>query len=312
LLIETLEELCRFLDQFPFAVHLVGAVDETNALRLSMLERLAGCLEESVRKVLRSLDTDSCVFSYRLAPALAVLTKRLRPSNFLGVAQQLVSRLAALLVRQLLRQAPFSHAGQLELFVANCREDLRGALASSLEAVDLRPLQPLWEGCALLALPGAEAAEVLALLRRLERCRPAAGMLRGLALSGRGEAGPPSCEEARQLAEALARAGVEELAALDVAAVLGKRPDLASAAADLVDSTPLGLLQDLPAAAAQATFHLGAGALQQLGAQAPLPVAAAQASLQTSVAELRGLAGGAGRLFTGRLRSTLGVATAAA
>jgi len=315
LLIETLEELCRFLDGFPFAIHIVAAVDEANTVRLSMIEALVSSLEEPVRRALHTLSTESCVFSSALAPPLATLAKRLRPSSFLGVARQVVARLATTLVGHLLRQSPFRDGDQLAIFVANCRGDLEEVLAAVLQREDLEPLRPLWDGCALLSLPVPEATELLPLLREAAHRAPGGGAALHLRPDLAGAAAPE--EQRPALPEALARAGVQALAPPEALGALAKRPDLAGAAADL-PAAPLGALQELwPVSVAQTTLQLGAGALQQLGthgvgalhslgAQAPLPSAGVQASLHMSVADLKGLAGGAGRLLSGKLRSTLG------
>lgn len=255
---ETLEEFCRFLDSFPSAIHFVPAVDEANALRISMIEALVSSLEGSVRKVLRSISVEPCLFTFALAPPLTIFSQRLRPSSFLGVARQLVGRLASSLFGQLLRQSPFSSHDESAAFAANCRDDLRKVLAAVLDEEDLEPLRPLWDACGLLSLAPAEAAELLALLREALRCPPGAA------------------------------------------------------------AAPFGALQELlPVGAAQATLQLGTGAIQQLGAHgaealhglglpAALPMHAPHVSLQTGMAELKEFAGDAGRLFTGRLRSTLG------
>jgi len=300
-----LEELCRFLDQFSFAMHMVEAVDEVNTLRLGIMDRLCSCFEEAVRKDLRSLIRDSCVFSFVLAKPLAVMRKRLRNSNFRLVARQVSSKLSATLLGHLLRQSPFTNENQMVLFVSNCRDDLKGVLAV-FEEDDLGPLQSIWDGCAVLSLTTSQATDLLVLLKRIVRCSP----------SGFTHGSQPDLDETTTLEaetlNALRRAGIEELTVDDVLAVLAKRPDLAELVDDL-PSAPFSVLQDLlPLESAQSTLQLGAGALQQLGVQAPLPLAAAQASLQTGVAGLGGLAGGAKRLLKKQLRSTLGTSVVAA
>jgi len=305
IVIETLEELCLFLDQFSFAVHMAEAVDEVNTLRLGILDRLCSCFEEAVRKDLRSLIRESCVFSFLLAKPLAVMRKRLRNSNFRLVARQASSKLSATLLGHLLRQSPFANENEMALFVSNCRDDLKDVLAV-FEEEDLGPLQSLWDGCSVLTLTTSQATDLLVLLKRIVRCSPS-----GFTNSSRPDLDETTTLEAQTL-DALRHAGVEELSVDDVLAVLAKRPDLA----DLVDdipSAPFSVLQDLlPLESAQSTLQLGAGALQQLGMQAPMPLAAAQASLQTGVAGLGGLAGGAKRLLAGRVKSTLGTMVAAA
>jgi len=312
LLTETMEEICRFLDSFPLAEHFVASVDDANALRLSMLGKLADSLCDSASLLLRRLDTESCVFSFALEPSIAALSCRLRPSNFRAVAQQGVAKLSLLLLQYLQRQA-FQTDQQAALFAANCGEDLRqtlAAVATALGEAGLSSLQPLWDSCALLALPAPEAEDVLATLKRVEHCSPSELLVE-----------PPEVGNGvlrRKETEVLAAAGVQELSTTEAISVLSKRTGLAGAVPQ--DSSFSVLQELLPASAAQGALQLSAGALQQLGelgAQAPLPVpvaAMAQATLQTGalgVDQLRGLAGGAGRRLAGRLRSSLAAAAAA-
>merc|ERR1712241_16700 len=233
------------------------------------------------------------------------MRKRLRNSNFRWVARQVSRKLSATLLGHLLRQSPFRNENEMVLFVSNCRDDLKDVLAV-FEEEDLGPLQSVWDGCAVLTLTTSRATDLLVLLKRIVRCSPS-----GLTHGSRPDLGETTTLETQTLV-ALRNAGVEELTVDDVLAVLAKRPDLT----DLVDdlpSAPFSVLQDLlPLESAQSTLQLGAGALQQLGVQAPLPLAAAQASLQTGVAGLGGLAGGAKRLLAGRLSATLGTSMVAA
>jgi len=208
LLIETLEELCHFLDSFPLAVYFVAAVDEANALRLSMLDAMASSIEESVCRVLCSVDIDTCLFSFVLAPELTELSKRLRPSLVSVIARRLVGRLGSVLLAHLLqRQFMFKNADGLAIFVANCRGDLERVLTSVLGTDDLKPMHPLWGGCSLLITPTAQADEILKLAQIQE-----------------------AAQEER-LTRLLAEARAEELALADVVSVLLKRPDLRSSPA---------------------------------------------------------------------------------
>merc|ERR1719356_1728162 len=128
-LTETMEEICLFLDTFPLSEHLVVTVDDANALRLSMLGKLADSLATATQKLLRRLDAESCVFSYELAPSLVSLSQRLRPTGFHTVAQQCVAKIASLLLMHLQRQTCFASDAQMELFAGNCGEDLQVAVA---------------------------------------------------------------------------------------------------------------------------------------------------------------------------------------
>jgi len=191
------------------------------------------------------------------------------------------------------------------LFVSNCRDDLKDVLAV-FEQEDLGPLQSIWDGCAVLTLKTSEATDLLVLLKRIALCSPS-----GFTHCSRPDLDEKTTLEAQSL-KALRRAGIQELTIDDVLAVLAKRPDLTELVDDL-PSAPFSVLQDLlPLESAQSTLQLGAGALQQLGVQAPLPLAAAQASLQTGVAGLSGLAGGAKHLLARRLKSTLGTSVVVA
>merc|ERR1719510_836818 len=92
---------------------MAAAVDEVNTLRLGIMDRLCSCFEEAVRKDLRSLIRDSCVFSFVLTKPLSVMRKRLRNSNFRLVARQVSSKLSATLLGHLLRQSPFTNENEM-------------------------------------------------------------------------------------------------------------------------------------------------------------------------------------------------------
>lgn len=273
------------MDRFPLGAHFVESVDETSTLRLSMLQKLSQSLVDTVRPVLRQLHTDSCCFSYTLAPPLMVLHKRLRPSNFLVLSQKSTGSLGDMLLRHLLWHAPFAQKEQVAAFVANCRDDLRSILLSALDVNELSSLRPFWDGCALLALPDAEAVTMLAALRQVARCSPARALQ-----SVQSEDEPQSRAEddfeplavgevlRQRRADIFAAAGIKDLSVPDAITVLGKRPELTGSLSDLQDSqfgVPLGVLQDLVPVPGLA--QLGAGALQQLHS-APLPSAALASS----------------------------------
>mmetsp|Transcript_167148 Transcript_167148/g.536865 ORF Transcript_167148/g.536865 Transcript_167148/m.536865 type:complete len:1088 (+) Transcript_167148:101-3364(+) len=211
---ETMEEICRFLDGFPLAEHFSLEVDSANALRLNILAKLAEGLSDLVAKYLRRLESEACVFSFTIAPPLVALSRRLRPSSFRAVAQQAVAKLASLLTQHLRRQG-FPAESAASLFAGNCDADLRGALSAATAVLGesgLSPLQPLWDGCALLALPSAEAEALLATLRHAERCSLSYG--------------DSMLTEPR---EALVAAGVRELSAKEALEVLSKRSSLVGA-----------------------------------------------------------------------------------
>merc|ERR1711972_59865 len=318
------------MDRFPLAVHFVAAVDDTNTLRLGMLEKLADALVGAIRpmSVLRQLQLEAGVFSYILAPPLIVLSKRLRPSNFLVVSQRCVKNIADVLLRHLLWHAPFTDKEHMAAFIWNCQDDLSGILTSVLEVNELRCLRSLWDGCTLLALPEGDAKSVLAALRHVERCSPAHA-LRRVQDAQEPESqveenfeSPVVGEGLRQRrAEVFAAAGIKELSVPDAISVLGKRPELIGTLSDLQDA-PFGVLQDLlPATAlAHTTLQLGADALQQF--HAPLPAAAvdvatgaaqaaaaqarqAQESLRTGAAELRSMLPGSVFNTVGKVASSL-------
>lgn len=329
-LTETVEEICLFFDAFPLSEHFVFAVDEVNQLRLSMLTKLAESTADIVRSALRRIDEESCLFTYELSRPLLALSKRLRPSGFRVVAQQGVAKMAAHLMHYLQRQASFHSETQLELFVANCGEDLRTALSAAtsvLEQAEVAPMVPLWDSCALLALPRAEAERILEVLQRVVSCSTSVAVGPAELLAD------PSSVLRRREEEVMASVGVQVLSPEQAIAVLGKRPDLAAKVPkDML--APLGALQDLlPASAtADSMLQLSAGALQHLGelssqATTSLPYGALGAG------QLRGFAGaaigGAGALggtaaglaggalggalgVAGRLRSTLKAARASA
>jgi len=307
LLVETMEEICRFLDSFPLAVHLSAACDECNELRLAMLARLADALVDSARCLLRQLTMEAGIFGFTLAQPLLALSWRLRPSNFSSVSQQAVGKLVSLVWTQLQQQAPFETEQQKALFVANCGSDLEEALVPAATALGepamSTALGPLRDACTLLALEGSAAEEAAGLLQRAAHCSPAV-------LAEVGGGGLLQKKEA----EVLAAVGVHDLAPRDAINVLSKRPDLA---ASLPQDVQLAnsLQELLPTGAAQGALQLGAGAVKQLqglSEKAPLPVpvaAVAQATLQSGAlraAELRGLAGGAGRRLAANLRSLKG------
>lgn len=314
LLLETLEEVCRFLDRFGLSEHFVGAVDESNALRLGMLNKLAEALLQLVRRESRRLHADACVFSFILAPPLGVLQERLRPSNFQLVARQSIVGIADFLLKGLLRRSSFASAEQRALYDANCRGDLGAVLAPLLSEADLSPLRPLWDACSLLALDDGEAAAILSALRHVAKCSPAAALRSLQERDSEGQRGQPAqppdgAEEVpvvgevlrQRRAEVFAAAGIQELPVPDAIDVLGKRPELAGALADLQEGSLGALLERLPTAAqAQATLQLGADVLGQL--QAPLPTT-------TTVAAAAAAAGSVGEMAASKLRfQTLTVA----
>eukprot|EP00930_Biecheleria_cincta_P003390 TRINITY_DN104321_c0_g1_i1.p1 TRINITY_DN104321_c0_g1~~TRINITY_DN104321_c0_g1_i1.p1 ORF type:complete len:879 (-),score=173.23 TRINITY_DN104321_c0_g1_i1:34-2391(-) len=321
LLVETLQEICFFFDDFPLAVHIATAADEATELRLLIVDRLASSFEEQAKSSWRSLRAESSVFSYLFAKPLADLARWLRPANFRAVGRLAAGKLGSYLLSQFLRQAPFANEVEAEVFAANCRDDLAGVLAMSLDLSDLSQLQPLWDGCQLMTLSSDTAMDTLKVLQRVMRLSPS--LARGTDDS---DEAPPSTEVLdRRRAEALARAGVENLSVADTLTLLRKRRDVATSGLSEQESS-FSVLQDmLPAGAAQATLQLGAGtlqfgagALQQLSekaaARVPLPSASsgAQAALQAGSEKMIGLAGGAGRLVAGRLRSTLAAAAGGA
>ncbi|CAK0823583.1 unnamed protein product [Prorocentrum cordatum] len=310
LLIETMEEMCRFFDRFPLGEHMVSVVDEVNTMRLGMIEKTSDALADAVRKVLRRLDTESAVFSYALGPALAILSCRLRPSNFQLVATQGVGKIAETLMGELLRQAPFADDDRMGLFSSNCGGDLPAVLSVVSDPSCLRPLATLLEGCTLLGLDKARAAELISVLRQVKRCSSSRPAVLDLA-----EAAPSSDVLRQRQAEAYDAAGVADISVGDALSVLLKRPDLmGTMTVDDLEDAPFSTLQDLLPAGAM-LGGLGGGALQplQLGAgtaHATLQrgAGAAQATFQLGA---RGLAGGAG-LLKGTLQRGLAGAAAAA
>ncbi|CAE8726745.1 unnamed protein product [Polarella glacialis] len=268
LLVETLQEICIFLDGFPLATHMSAAVDEAGEMRLAVLEKLAGSLEELTKASLRSLRSESSVFSFRMGKQLQLLARWLRPENFRAVGRSGAAKLGSFLFGQLRRQAPFANEVEAELFAANCRDDLGGLLATLLDPSDLSPLQPVWESCVLLMLPGDVAAQTLTALQHVARISPS--------LTIRDATEPPSNDVLeRKQAEALAFAGVSVLPAADVMTVLKKRADMVAAGFEEQD-TPFSVKV-----------------------------------IKTAIVSTRfcpTLAGGAGRLVAGRLRSTFDAA----
>jgi len=292
ILIETLEELCTFLDSFYLSEYMVAAVDELNTTRLSMIEKMSDSVLHSIRQDPRRLRSESCVFSFTLAPMLQVLSRRLRPSVLEVVMIQGVGKCASWLQRYLLKQASFADEKQVALFAANCGEDLLSALTPLMSEGDLAPLQPIKDACKLLVLPVDEATQALTDLRHIIKCAPVT------ALDNQVDAPPPLADGTtlhRKLSEVFAAIGVKDISMEDAAAVLRKRPDQAWALAE--DGTLSALQEVLP-------VQLGVSALQQLEIQAPLP-SAAKDVLQSGAAELRNFF--PGRL-AGRLRSTLSAA----
>jgi hypothetical protein len=308
-ILETLEEICRFIDRFPLSSHFVVTVDDAISVRLGMLDRLADALVGSVRLALRQLHTDTCCFSETFAPPFMVLVKRLRPSNFLVMAQKCLGSLGDLLLRNLLWHAPFSDREHMSTFVANCRDDLRSILLSVLDANELTPLQQLWDGCNLLALPEAEALQMLGALRHVKRCSPSHALQSVQSSSepvdhvnGVDDFEPPVVGEVlrQRRAEVFAAAGIRELSVTDAITVLGKRPELAGNLSDLQDAA-FSSFQDLMPAPALA--QLGAEALQQLNA-APIPTAAIASSAAAAAGAAHAAAETA-RMASTQLRSHL-------
>lgn len=277
LLLETLEEISRFCDGFPLGVHLVREIDEGNALRVGMRDKLVTALIDQVRGSLRLLREEPGATSAAVAVPLGLLAKRLRPSSFQSVVRPFVTKAAELLYGHLLRQPPFSSQSQAELFAANCREDLSSLLALFLAPGELEEFQPLWEGCCLLALPEAEGARTLAELRRIRRCR-----LSSEATAEATSEDTPAALVQRRQQELLAAAGAPSLPVADAITVLGRRPGLLAEAEELQDASEVALLLGQP------VHHIAVAAM---AAQAALP-AAAQEKLQAGVTELRAGVGG--------------------
>lgn len=309
LFIETLEELCRFMDKYSLAGHLVSAVDEANTLRLGALAKIADLLESLVQEMMGRLSYEASIFSYELDESFAVLRKRLRSTNFKTVMQRTVGTIGERLANVLLRQTAFADDAELEVFVSNCRDDLATVLqqGAGLDVTeDCAPLRRLWDGCALLVLSPTEAADAFSAFKKIRRCAPA-----GLVKEPWQKAVRATAESAvgvsevllSQLRAVMEGAGIEELSVDEASIVLGKRPDLASEAAEEMLSASADALQELMSGTAHdalqlgsGALQLGSGALQKLGAPPAPRAAAAQggALLQTAskgvasgVAELR-------------------------
>jgi hypothetical protein len=294
-----LEELCRFADRFPLAVHMVGAVDEANALRISTLERLAEFFLESVYQFAGRLHEDSCMFSFALAAPVESLRRRLRPTNFQVVMQRAVTKIGEFLTTSLLRQPAFSSDAQAELYVANCRDDLALVLCqvAALDASATTPVQPLWDGCALLSLQRSDAADAFNVLRKIQKCAPSSGVKRpwrevAIAVA---EAADQSASRGellqRKLALVLDPAGVRELGVDESLAVLSKRHELAKDAQEILVAGA-GALQEIIGSSAQEALQFGSVALTQLSSGAKAQLASRSAIRQTAtagVAELRNL-----------------------
>merc|ERR1712100_852947 len=151
---------------------------------------------------------------------------------------------------------------------------------------ELACLQPLWDGCALLALPESEAVSVLGALRQVARCSPARALQ-----SMRSEEQPEDHAEddfeppvvgevlRQRRAEVFAAAGIKELSVPDAITVLRKRPELAGSLSDLQDA-PFGALQDFMHATPLS--HIGSEASQLLYAT-PLPTAKLASSAAAAV-----------------------------
>jgi len=294
LLVETMEEVCRFLDGSPLAEYFLNSVDEANALRLSMMGKLAESMVDLVAKKLRWLDSEPSLLSFVLTAPLASLSKRLRLSNFRLVAQQTVAKLAAALSLHLQHDVFFPTESQAAIFAANCGDDLRDALSAAaavLDEAEMAPIRPIREAASLLALSKSKAEELLALLKRVELCSPSPPDMFSE------QSMVPNVTLERTGTDALLAVGVKELSSEEAIAVLSKRATLSGA--DAQDKR-FGALQELlPAHAAQGALQLSVGALQQLSelssqAQVPMPVAAmAHATLQKSALGVAALAGGA-------------------
>eukprot|EP00929_Paragymnodinium_shiwhaense_P071034 TRINITY_DN36088_c0_g4_i1.p1 TRINITY_DN36088_c0_g4~~TRINITY_DN36088_c0_g4_i1.p1 ORF type:complete len:1004 (+),score=298.91 TRINITY_DN36088_c0_g4_i1:138-3149(+) len=293
-LVETLDEICRFVDGFKYAEHFVAAVDDANELRIGTLEKLADLLLEIIHEVVGLLYSDSCVFSYVVLEPLLSLRSRLRPTNFQSLTQRALVKIGQMLAGQLLRGAAFGTEAQLEIFLANCRDDLKAVLgqAALLGTESAANLQPLWDGCALLSMPAEEAASAFSALRQIKKCAPS-GFLQQrpwrAAAAAAAEAADPLAMGGevlrRKLAEVLEGAGVEDLSAAEALVVLGKRPELASqAAADPQELLSAGAeaLQGVLGSSAQEALQLGS----KLGAHS-LKLGSKLSSATTGLSELR-------------------------
>lgn len=224
LLIETLEEMCRFLDHFTFVV----VTDEAHTLRLSMLERMSFLLVELVRTASRRMQSELSVFAV-VHPLMRGLSGHLRPSNFLVVVQKFADDIAHMLFALVLRQGSFTRDG-VEAFVSNI-EDLQSVLASSLDE-NVEVLQSLRDVCSLVSLPHLEAAEMLSALRQISKCAPVSA-LRASSMDDAGEV------LRRRREEIFSSAGVRDISVADAIAVLGKRPEFQDGFASLVSNTLL-------------------------------------------------------------------------
>merc|ERR1712118_463075 len=150
--IETLEDISHFMDRFPLSASFHESVDDSYKLRCDMIDEVADSLVGSVSLTLHHLDSDSCFFSYSIAPPLTVLHQRLRASNFLSIARKMLPKLGAMLLNQLLWHAPFDDRQDMDAFIDNCAHDLRSILIAVPDVSELVPLSPLWDGCKLLKM----------------------------------------------------------------------------------------------------------------------------------------------------------------
>lgn len=303
MLIETMTDICDFLNGFQLARH-VSSIDEAIELKVAMVGKLADALCDAVSKLLYRLDCEAGVFSFAFANSVATLAQKLQPLSLRAVMQQGLVKMSALLTQQLQRVV-FPEDEAASLFAANCSTDLHrslGTIDDILGNASLEPLEPLWDSCILLELPAARAEQLLATLRLADVSHfPGA------------RSDIFTREAFRQSDEgtsvgALTAIGIKHISVGDAISVLNRRSNLEGA-------VPVqSVLQELmPASAALSALQLSAETVKQFGeagshAPRPAPVAAAQATLQ-GVQELRGFAGGAGRLLAGRLRSTLAAAT---
>jgi len=228
--IETLEEIGHFMDHFALGASFSESVDDSYQLRCRMIDEVADALVGSVGSTLHHLDSDSCFFSYSMAPPLTVLHQRLRALNFLDVARNMLPKLGAMLLNQLLWHAPFDDRQDMDAFIDNCAHDLRSILIAVLDVSELVELSPLWDGCKLLKMPDSEAKATLERLRMVEFCPTSyalnyTGSLDDLKKSeNRDDATGKELQKRR--AEVFAAAGIKNLSASDAIAVFKKRQEL--------------------------------------------------------------------------------------
>merc|ERR1712232_108843 len=196
-----------------------------------MQEKLSDLLCDEVRDCVGRLYSEASVLSFVLTEPLQTLRQRLRPTNFHSLMQRAIGKIAEFLSNHALRQPAFSDDVPMEVFVANCRDDL-GALLSQvagLDALAMAPLDPLWDSCSLLALGSGEAAEAFEALRKIRKCAPASTLKQRPWTAGAKAAaeGPDPTAGGgevvqRKLAEVLEPAGIKDLSVNEVMAVLGK------------------------------------------------------------------------------------------